>query len=64
MIAVNPPASHHAPDAPQFLNILRVADVPVVLGSLAPKPLTLIDTKGDVRPTVEKIYKTAGAELK
>jgi dienelactone hydrolase len=64
VIAVNPPASHHAPDAPQFLNILRVADVPVILGSLAPKPLTLIDAKGDVRPTVEKIYKVAGAELK
>jgi dienelactone hydrolase len=36
-----PPLSHMEPGAPAFLNVLRVCDVPEVLGMLAPRPLTI-----------------------
>jgi hypothetical protein len=39
---VSPPASHMDAGAPQFLNVLRVADVPDVVGLIAPRPV-LID---------------------
>ncbi len=39
--AVHPPASHMDADAPQLLNVLRVCDIPDVLGMLAPRPLTI-----------------------
>lgn len=61
VIAVQPPSSHHAADAPQFLNILRVADVPVILGALAPKPLRLLETAETVKTTVANLYHRAGA---
>jgi len=40
-ILSKPPLSHMENDAPQFLNVLRVCDVPEVLGMLAPRPLTI-----------------------
>jgi len=39
VIAVKPPLSHMDADAPQFLNALRVCDIPEVFGMLAPRPL-------------------------
>ena len=36
-----PPAGHMDPAAPQFLNVLRVCDIPEVLGMLAPRPVFL-----------------------
>jgi len=51
----NPPLTHMAPEAPQFLNILRVCDVPDMLGALAPLPLT-ISVKED-NPSLEKVQK-------
>jgi hypothetical protein len=38
---VNPPPTHMADDAPAFLNILRVADVPTLLGLVAPRRLSI-----------------------
>lgn len=35
------PLGHMRPDAPALLNVLRVCDVPEVLGMLAPRPLTV-----------------------
>ncbi len=37
-----PPMTHMAPDAPQFLNILRVCDIPDILALLAPRPITVL----------------------
>jgi dienelactone hydrolase len=37
-----PPATHMTNSAPTLLNVLRVCDVPVALGLLAPCPLTII----------------------
>ena len=39
---VSPPATHMDKDAPQFLNVLRVCDIPDALGLVAPRPLTIV----------------------
>ncbi len=56
-----PHPTHMDPSAPQFLNILRVADVPEVLGLLAPRPLTIISNDERWKKTA-RIYTAAGAE--
>jgi len=61
VIAVDPPTSHMDPNAPQFLNVLRVCDIPDVLGLLAPRPLTLIGGDADARAEVQAIYTAADA---
>lgn len=60
VVAHDPPASHMDADAPQFLNVLRVLDVPEALGLLAPRPLTLSGNAA-VRDRVAAIYAAAGA---
>jgi hypothetical protein len=40
-VVYSPPASHMDADAPQFLNALRVCDIPDVLGMLAPRHVVL-----------------------
>ncbi len=60
-IAVNPPASHMDADAPQFLNVLRVCDVPDALGMLAPRPLTLEGFEDNALRKVAQIYASAEA---
>jgi len=57
-----PPASHMQDDAPAFLGVLRVADVPVVLGMLAPRPLVITTTEPDAFAETRTIYARAGAE--
>jgi hypothetical protein len=59
VIAVAPPMSHLENTAPQFLNILRVADVPTMFGLLG-KPLQLRDAPEEVRNTVTGWYRAAG----
>lgn len=63
VVAHHPQATHMDPAAPQFLNILRVADVPETLGLLAPRPLTLVSEDDRFQKTAA-IYKAAGAEAK
>ncbi len=62
VIAVAPPASHLENAAPQFLNILRVADVPTMFGLLAEKELVLRDAPADVRTTTEAWFQAAGVK--
>ena len=57
----DPPASHMEAAAPQFLNILRVCDVPDMLGMLAPRPLTIYHRNQKAWEKVAKIYAAAGA---
>ena len=60
-ILVDPPSTHMDPQAPQFLNILRVCDVPEMLGLLAPRQLMLA---GEIDERLEKtreIYEAVGA---
>src|SRR5262249_23590111 len=61
-ILLQPPSSHMQPDAPPLLNVLRVCDVPDVLGMLAPRLLVMYspDVKGWEK--VRAIYRSAGAK--
>lgn len=55
----NIPLTHMDPKAPQFLNILRVADVPEMLGLLAPRQLQI--TTSDQRfEKTKNIYAAGG----
>ena len=64
VVALKPPVSHMNPDAPQFLNVLRVCDIPEVLGMLAPRPLALQGWEGKAQAKVAQIYAAAGASDK
>jgi hypothetical protein len=64
VIAVNPSVSHMDAHAPQFLNVLRVCDIPDTFGMLAPRPLTLLDCEGDALGKISQIYAAAGASEK
>jgi hypothetical protein len=61
---VSPSASHMDAAAPQFLNVLRVCDVPDALGLIAPRPLTLIDADADDFKRTAAAYEAAGASDK
>lgn len=56
-----PVVSHMETHGPQLLNVLRVCDVPDVLGALAPKPLKLFDFDEAGTIKVQTLYKAAGA---
>lgn len=64
VIVINPPSTHADPNAPQFLNILRVCDVPQMLGMIAPRPLTLVGASPEVVRYVSMVYAAAGASEK
>jgi cephalosporin-C deacetylase-like acetyl esterase len=58
---VKPPASHMADGAPQFLNVLRVCDVPDALGLIAPRPLTIVGSGRDTFAKTVTAYAAADA---
>ena len=62
VVMIDPPGSHV--DGPIFLNVLRVLDIPDAAGLLAPRPLTLIEPKGDAFNRTRTLYQRAGAEAK
>ncbi len=55
-----PPQSFMNPAAPQFLNVLRVCDVPELLGMLAPRSLTIFGGSKDLLAKVAAAYAAAG----
>ena len=59
---VSPPATHMDAAAPQFLNVLRVCDVPDVLGLIAPRPLAVVGADAGAFARTKAIYGAAGAE--
>jgi len=61
VVAIDPPVSHMDSEAPQFLNVLRVCDIPHVLGMLAPRPLALHECDDKLFATVEQVYVAAKA---
>jgi dienelactone hydrolase len=61
VILQHPALSHTSAEAPQFLNVLRVCDVPDVLGMLAPRPLTIQGGEAEPLKKVTAIYAAAGA---
>lgn len=58
--AHRPPLTHQDAAAPQFLNVLRVGDVPELLGLLAPRAL-VIDTDEPRLGKVAEYYRAGGA---
>ena len=56
-----PPLTHMAPSAPQFLNVLRVCDIPGVLGMLAPRPLHIQGAKSKEIDKIRSIYHSAAS---
>jgi len=59
-----PPLSLLHTNAPQFLNALRVCDVPEVLGMLAPRPLVITAAREAPLEKTQAIYGVAGAKDK
>jgi hypothetical protein len=60
-ILKDPSPSHMQPDAPQLLNVLRVCDVPEVLGMIAPGRLVIYDENAAWSSKTAAIYAAAGA---
>jgi cephalosporin-C deacetylase-like acetyl esterase len=58
---VSPPATHMDAGAPALLNVLRVCDIPDVLGLIAPRPLTLIGADRTRFVATGAVYTAAGA---
>lgn len=56
-----PIESHMDNECPPLLNVLRVCDVPDVLGAIAPKPLHLSNFNGSSSKKVRAIYQAADA---
>lgn len=55
-----PPLDHMLPESPQFLNVLRVCNVPDVLAMLAPRPLTIQAPAAAAIKKISAIYTAAG----
>jgi len=64
VIADKPPLSHMDDEAPQFLNVLRVCDIPDVLGMIAPRKLVVHSGSAVRLDKVRKIYSAADASAK
>lgn len=58
---VAPPDSHQNPAAPALLNVLRVGDIPDLLGLLAPRPLWIAPSNQDVFASTRKLFAAANA---
>lgn len=56
---IDPPSSHLDNGAPLFIGLLRIADIPEMLGALAPKQLTLIGASEEMVRRVREIYAVA-----
>jgi len=64
VILSKPPFAHMDPGAPQLLNVLRVCDIPDVLGMLAARPVTIFARPSPLLDKVAAIYAAAGAKDK
>jgi dienelactone hydrolase len=61
---VSPPRTHMDDTAPQFLNVLRVCDVPDSLGLVAPRPLTVVGADRQSFSRTADDYRAADASAK
>jgi len=64
VIINSPPLSHMDANAPPLLNVLRVCDIPDVLGMLAPRPLTIYGVEPESLEKVAAVYAAAGDRAK
>ena len=61
VILNKPPLSHMEADAPALLNVLRVCDIPEVLGMLAPRPVVVYAAPSPSLDKTAAIFQAAGA---
>jgi hypothetical protein len=61
-VVIDPPTTHDDDSAPQFLNVLRVCDIPEILGLLAPRKLTLTTGDRGFADKVKAIFDAHAAE--
>lgn len=59
VIAVDPPASHMDKEAPVFLNVLRVCDIPDVFGMIAPRPVVVEGSNEKELARIRAVYEKA-----
>ncbi|MGA2032032.1 MAG: hypothetical protein ABSG68_07245, partial [Thermoguttaceae bacterium] len=64
VILSKPPLGHMEADAPALLNVLRVCDIPDVLGMLAPRPLVICAERSEALDKVAASYAAAGEPRK
>jgi pimeloyl-ACP methyl ester carboxylesterase len=64
LVLFEPAATHMSDSAPSLLNVLRVCDIPDVLGMLAPRPVTIITEQSESFQKAKAIYRAAGATEK
>lgn len=57
---IDPPSSHMDTGAPQYLNVLRVLDIPEALGMLSPRPLAIRGGAESLLERVRAIYDRGG----
>ncbi len=62
VLLVDPTTTHRDASAPQFLNVLRVADAPELLGLLAPRPMKLVSNNAAAWRYTAVCYDAAGAQ--
>jgi len=60
----HPPPSHMEISAPALLNVLRVCDIPEVVGMLAPRPVSIVSDLPVWRDITQQIYSAASAPEK
>ena len=60
---VSPPVTHMNNLAPQFLNVLRVCDIPDSLGLIAPRPLRIINADAALFARTTADYSAAGGRV-
>jgi hypothetical protein len=56
----HPPSTHQSVDAPQFLNVLRVTDIPTTLGLLAPRRVKIVTEERRYFAPTSALFDTAG----
>lgn len=56
-----PPESHRQPDAPEFLGVLRVGDLPQNLALLHPRPITFIGKLPPAYEWTRQVYERLGS---
>jgi dienelactone hydrolase len=64
VVLEKPPLTHMDDAAPQMLNVLRVCDIPEVIGMLAPRPLTVVAAQDARLDKVREIFSAANAKEK
>jgi hypothetical protein len=57
----HPPSTHQSDDAPQFLNVLRVTDIPTSLGLLAPRRVAIVTNEPQHFGQTHAVYAAGGA---